>query len=104
MVGWSSPPPNGRRDSKMTDAVEAALSRDLIQELAPDEVALCDALVETYHRSPRAVLGARRHPDQVLGFGIEGHQDLLAPILVVLAHEAVRFSRGEIVTTLKREG
>jgi hypothetical protein len=59
--------------------------RDLVTELAPDELAVFDAVSAAFLRNPRRVLTGRSRPDAVLGSGIDTVILVVSPVALAVA-------------------
>jgi hypothetical protein len=59
--------------------------RDIVCELAPDELSVFDAVSAAYLRNPRRVLTRRSRPGSVLGSGIDTVVLALSPVALAVA-------------------
>jgi len=65
-----------------------ALATVVVEDIAPDEMAVFDETAEDYFADPDAVLDPR-HRDEAVGFGIE--VALLTPVVLAVARTVVEF-------------
>ena len=61
------------------------LGRDIVAELAPDELSVFDAVGAAFLRNPRRVLGDQSRPGAVLGSGIDTVVLALSPVALAVA-------------------
>lgn len=59
--------------------------RDIVTELAPDELSVFDAMGAAFLRNPRRVLSGRAQPGAVLGSGIETVVLAISPVALAVA-------------------
>ncbi|MEO6085414.1 MAG: hypothetical protein ABIQ18_20075 [Umezawaea sp.] len=60
-------------------------ARDVVADLAPDELALFEPVSRAYLRDPKKVLSDRERPGAVLGSGLDVAVTLLSPVALGVA-------------------
>ncbi|MCQ3954860.1 MAG: hypothetical protein DPW15_16610, partial [Chloroflexi bacterium] len=70
------------------------LSRDMLSEVAPQELPLFRAASQTYFKNPNAA--PRIGGDDMLGFGAGETMSLFAPYVLPAVAEVVKYLAGEI--------
>ena len=83
------------RDEFITDT-----ARYLVDQVAPDELAVFPAAAAQFLRSPRSVLRDRRRSGDFLGSGLDTVVDLVTPVALMLAagaYQGLVGKAGEIV-------
>ena len=80
------------------------IGRDLIRQLAPEEMPLYRANSEAYFEDPEGALSGQQGKDEMLGFGAGQVVSLLTPIVLSVAVEVVRFVTAHAKESLKEEG
>jgi hypothetical protein len=76
------------------------LAADVLEQTAPEELAVFDETADDYFRDPQAVLDPRRR-DEAVGFGIE--VSLLAPFVLAVATPVVQFLVATVRDAAKDE-
>ena len=91
----------------MNDAVQnqvaADLARDLVNQVAPEEMPLFRATSEAYFKDPQRVLKEHTGKDEMLGFGTGEVIFLVTPVAVAVSVEVVRFVTEEVGKSFKAE-
>lgn len=83
----------------MTDNIDpdvAQLSRDVVKDLAPNELPLFGAVSRAYAKNPEQAEKVIKSKDEVLGFGLEVGL-LLTPAVIAVAEAVVRFLGAELL-------
>jgi hypothetical protein len=75
----------------------AALARDVVQRVAPEEVSIFRATSRAYFASGQSRHG--RGQDEMLGFGIEGAVLLLSPVVLEVCNRFLRVLADEAAST-----
>lgn len=91
----------------MNDATENQLAtdvaRDLVGQLAPEEMPLFRATSEAYLKDPQKVLKEHTGEDEMLGFGTGEVVSLLTPVALAVSVEVVKFVTVEVSQSFKAE-
>jgi hypothetical protein len=80
------------------------VTRDVITQMAPQEVPLVRATSEAYFKNPEKVLATHTGKDEMLGFGTGEVVTLLTPIALAVINEVVTFLVEELKKSVKDEG
>jgi hypothetical protein len=92
-----SDPHSERDDLLEQQQIIVAATRDLIAELAPQELPLVSPISTAYFADPERTLQRRASSDQPLGFGVPAEVvTLLTPIALAVLSEVVAFLVAEI--------
>ena len=84
--------------------IAADVARDLVRELAPEEIPLFRANSEAYFKNPQEVLKEHTGEDEMLGFGTGEVISLLTPVALAVSVEVVKFVAEEAKKSFKAEG
>jgi hypothetical protein len=79
------------------------VARDLVAQLAPEELPLFRANSEAYFKDPQKMLKGQRGEDEMLGFGTGEAISLLTPIALTVSVEVIKFVIEEVKKSLKTE-
>jgi hypothetical protein len=79
------------------------VTRDLITQMAPQEVPLVRATSEAYFRNPEKVLATHAGKDEMLGFGTGEVVTLLTPVVLAVTADVVTFLAEEFKKVFKDE-
>lgn len=79
------------------------LSRDLISEVAPQELPLFRATSAAYFKNPDRVLTTQAGKDDLLGFGTGEAMMLLTPVALAVSTEVVKFLVEEVKKSTREE-
>jgi hypothetical protein len=79
------------------------VARDLVGQLAPEEMPLFRATSEAYLKDPQKVLKEHTGEDEMLGFGTGEVVSLLTPVALAVAVEVINFVTSEITHSFKAE-
>jgi hypothetical protein len=101
-------------ESAVSDDFVVATARNVVADLAPDELALFDPVSRAYLRDPRKVLADRGRPGAVLGSGLDTAIVVLSPVALAVATsvyqhlldkagEAVVGGAGRLLRRLRRK-
>jgi hypothetical protein len=81
------------------------LSREVIAETAPEEIAVFDELVEVYYQKANPSGSAGSDTDDALGFGVDaGLFTVLTPAVLAVVTEVINYFRDEVIKSAKEEG
>lgn len=80
------------------------VARDLIADLAPQELPLFRAHSEAYFKDPQKAVQSQSAKDEMLGFGAGDAVVLLTPIVLATLDEVVKFVGEEMKTSVQGEG
>ena len=97
MAGVGQPAPDGERE------LIAALAREHVARLAPQELPLFRATSEAYFKHPQDVANHRRASGDMLGFGGGAVVSFVTPVVLAVVAEVVSFLVAELRTQLKEE-
>ena len=67
----------------------AEMSRDIVADVAPDELPLFRMNSTAYFKNPKKALESREGQDEALGFGIEAMVPLLTPVIIAVVTEII---------------
>ena len=81
--------------SAETDRLTEALARQVIGEIAPEELPLFDSVCSTWFTTRRSGRRRRRRHEDPLGFGPETAATILAPAVLAVCGEVARHLAGE---------
>jgi hypothetical protein len=82
----------------------AILGKDLVAQVAPQELPLFRATSQAYFQDPNKLLKAQTPKDEMLGFGSGEAVMLLTPFVLSILTEIVKYLANEFATTVKSEG
>jgi hypothetical protein len=88
----------------MPNQVIADVARDLISQLAPQELPVFRAHSQAYFSDPKKVLKEQAGKDDMLGFGAGEAIALVTPIVLPVVAEVVTFLATEIKKSITAEG
>jgi hypothetical protein len=74
--------------------IVAEVARDVLSEVAPQEMPIFAAASRAYFADPDAALRQLRSKDNVLGFGVEALTVLLTPVVLQILSEVFEFLMG----------
>ena len=80
----------------------ADVARDIVSEVAPDELAMFEVSTEAYLADPRRA--AAPETDEMLGFGGGGAFELLTPVVLTIASGVISFLVDSALSAAKTEG
>jgi hypothetical protein len=78
----------------------AEMSRDVVAEVAPDELSLFRMNSSAYFKNPKKALESQEAKDDALGFGIEAAVPLLTPIVIAVVSEVITHLEQSLSTHL----
>ena len=91
----------------MTDAPQnqlaADVARDLVSQMAPQEMPLFRANSEAYFKDPQKVLDSQTGKDDMLGFGTGEVVAYLTPVVLSISVEVIKFLTEEVRKSLQSE-
>ena len=90
-------------DNQTTNQLVSDISRDVLSEVAPQEMPLFRAASQTYFRNPSASL-TQKSGDDMLGFGAGEAVTLLTPYLLPATAEVIKFLAEEVKKAVSEEG
>jgi hypothetical protein len=92
----------------MTDLVDhqliAQVARELVSDMAPQELPLFRANSEAYFKNPEQALAGQPAKDDMLGFGAGEATVFLTPVVLAVATEVVKFVTEEVKKSAQAEG
>lgn len=80
------------------------LSRELLEEVAPEELDLFDELATEYHANPVPPDRSARTRDDALGFGLDAELIAISPAVIAAMTACLNFIVGIISESLKNQG
>ena len=91
----------------MTDAPQnqlaADVARDLVSQMAPQEMPLFRANSQAYFKDPQKMLADQPGKDEMLGFGTGEVVAYLTPVVLSVAVEVIKFLTEEVRKSLQSE-
>lgn len=81
----------------------ATLARDLVSQMAPEEIPLFRATSEAYFKDPQATLKDGESREEMLGFGTAEALSLLTPVAIAVSIEMLKFLTEEVKKSFKAE-
>jgi hypothetical protein len=78
----------------------AEMSKDVVAEVAPDELPLFRMNSTAYFKNPKKALESTEAKDDTLGFGIEALVPLLTPIVIAVVSEVITHLEQSLSTHL----
>ncbi|MCI0561125.1 MAG: hypothetical protein MN733_21785 [Nitrososphaera sp.] len=92
----------------MTEFTETQLigdiARDLVTQIAPEELPLFRPIREAYFKDPKKTLKGQAGKDEMLGFGVGDAAILITPIVLGVATDVVKYIGEQLLQTIKQEG
>jgi hypothetical protein len=85
------------------DQLVADVARDLVGQVAPQEMPLFRANSEAYFKDPEKALKDRKSEEEMLGFGTGEAMSFVTPVALAVSVEVVKFVADEVKQTLKTE-
>ena len=85
-------------------ALTAELARDMLAELAPQELPLFQPISQAYFADPKRAAAAGSGKDEMLGFGMTGAEALVTPALLAIVSQVVAFLFDQVKDTASKEG
>jgi len=80
-----------------------ALARDIITQIAPEELLLYQSISEEYFNNPQKLLDEPSKKDEMLGFGVGEAAALLTPIVLGVTAAVVKYIGDEIRKSVQEE-
>ncbi|MBI4739785.1 hypothetical protein HY772_09720 [Candidatus Woesearchaeota archaeon] len=78
------------------------ISKDLVTQLAPEELDLFGELAQDYFDDPKP-LSKSKHSDDPLGFGIFEAMTIMTPVAMAMASTVLTFVTTEVIKSAKDE-
>jgi hypothetical protein len=79
------------------------LSRDIVTQMAPEELPLYPVISEAYVKDPEKTLRGQISKDEDLGFGVAEAAVLLTPVVLEVMKSVVMFLWAEVAKGVKQE-
>jgi hypothetical protein len=79
------------------------LSRDLVAQIAPEELPLFRTISEEYSKNPARTLRVHQGKDEDLGFGLSEATVLVTPIVLDVVKAVIKYLVGEIKKSIQKE-
>lgn len=90
-------------DNSNQNQLTANIARDIVSQMAPQEIPLFRANSELYFKDPQKALKSQEGSDDMLGFGTGEAVAYLTPIILTVSFEVVKFVTEEVKKSLKTE-
>jgi hypothetical protein len=81
----------------------AELARDLVSQVAPQELPLYRVASEAYFKNPAKIQAGQTGQDEMLGFGPGEAAAFLTPVILATLSAVITFLAGEVKKSLKEE-
>ena len=81
----------------------ADVARDLVSQIAPQEMPLFRANSEAYFKDPAKALKDQKSEEEMLGFGTGEAMSFFTPVALAVSVEVVKFVTEEVKKSLKTE-
>ena len=81
----------------------AEVARNVVSQIAPQEMPLFRANSEAYFKDPEKVLKDQKSEEEMLGFGTGEAMSFLTPIALAVSVEVVKFVTEEVRKSFKTE-
>lgn len=91
-------------DNQTTNQLVSDISRDVLSEVAPQELPLFRAASQAYFKDPNHATTPNANSEDMLGFGAGEAVTLLTPYLLPAAVEVVKFLAEEVKKAVSEEG
>jgi hypothetical protein len=91
-------------DEMSQEQLVAVLAREMVVQVAPQELPLFRATSQAYFQNPNKLFQGQSPKDEMLGFGAGGAVTLLTPFILSILTEVVKYLASEFASTLKSEG
>jgi hypothetical protein len=96
-----------REEAKMSEPAQnqlvADLARDLVAQVAPQELPVFRANSAAYFRDPRKALTGHTGKDDMLGFGVGNVVGFLTPVVLSVLTDVVQYLSQEVSKNLQTE-
>jgi hypothetical protein len=79
------------------------LSKDIVAEVAPEELELFDELMEEHFANPEASSTPTHSEDDALAFGLESAMTVLTPVVAAVVSAVVKYVVDEVLKATKDE-
>ncbi len=90
-------------DGEAMDDLIADISRDVVAEIAPEELPIFDENKEHYLRDPDGAAARQEGRDEALGFGLPDAVPFVAPVVVAVVSEVVKSVARSVLDAVKKE-
>lgn len=91
-------------DNQTTNQLVSDISRDVLSEVAPQEMPLFRAASQAYFKNPNTTPTQKTGDDDMLGFGAGEAVTLLTPYLLPATAEVIKFLAEEVKKAVSEEG
>lgn len=89
-------------DNQTTNQLVSDISRDVLSEVAPQELPVFRAASQAYFKNPNAA-PTQKSDDDMLGFGVGEAVTLLTPYLLPATAEVIKFLAEEVKKAVSEE-
>jgi hypothetical protein len=91
-------------DDLSQEQLVEVLAKDLVAQLAPQELPLFRATSQAYFQNSDKLFKGQEPKDEMLGFGVGESVTLLTPFILSILVEIVKYLSNEFASTVKMEG
>jgi hypothetical protein len=91
-------------DELSQEQLVEALAKDLVAQIAPQELPLFRATSQAYFQNSNRLFKDQEPKDEMLGFGVGESVTLLTPFILSILVEIVKYLSNEFASTVKTEG
>jgi hypothetical protein len=91
-------------DELSQEQLVEALAKDLVAQIAPQELPLFRATSQAYFQNSNRLFKGQDPKDEMLGFGVGESVTLLTPFILSILVEIVKYLSNEFASTVKTEG
>jgi len=91
-------------ENSMIEQLVGDLSRDLVTQVAPQELPLFRANSEVFFRNPDELAANRTSKDDMLGFGDGGIVVLITPVVLMVTQQVVMFVMEQAKKSAQEQG
>jgi hypothetical protein len=91
-------------DELSQEQLVEALAKDLVAQIAPQELPLFRATSQAYFQNSDRLFKGQEPKDEMLGFGVGESVTLLTPFILSILVEIVKYLSNEFASTVKTEG
>ena len=85
------------------DQTISALARDIVSDIAPQELPLFQPVSEQYFKDPERALKGQTGRDEPLGFGVGEAATFITPIVLATLADVLKYLGEHVLQTVKEE-
>jgi hypothetical protein len=90
-------------DNSAVNQLVKDVSRDLVTEIAPQELPLFRASSEVFFQNPDELLSGRKSKDDMLGFGTGDAVVLMTPVIMAVSQQVILFVVEQVKKSAQEE-